>query len=213
MKRMLCSLLAAVAILATLGLTTGCNDESANASNRPYPYADRPGPVEHSRVAEGTSLRVQLNEGLTTETARVGDPWSGTLAENVTYNGDHVIPAGSEVHGMVSHVVPAERGSRAVLNLRVRSVEIHGRAQSVSAIMPEIVAGSPRARNLGAIAGGAAAGALLGKVVGNGDHATAGAVIGGAAAGAAVAKSKGYQVVLKPGTVLDFTVSEAVVMR
>ena len=215
MKRILRNLAAAAALIAAPALLAGCNDESANASstksNMPYPYADRAGPVE--RIAEGTDLRVQLSEGISSETARVGDRWSGSIVENVTYDGNHVIPAGALVHGTVTHVVPAERGSRAVLNLQVRSVEIHGNNVNVTAIMPEIVAGSPRARNLGAIAGGAAAGALLGKVVGDGDHAAAGAIIGGAAAGAAVAKSKGYQVALKPGTVLDFTVSEAVAMR
>ena len=71
-----------------------------------------------------------------------------------------------------------------------------------------------RARNLGAIAGGAAAGALIGKAVGGGgEGALIGGLIGGAAAVGAVAKSKSYQVRLKPGTPLEFTTSEALAVR
>ena len=40
-----------------------------------------------------------------------------------------------------------------------------------------------------------------------------GGLLGGGAATGAVAKSKGYQVVLKPGTELTFTVSRSVVMK
>jgi hypothetical protein len=42
--------------------------------------------------------------------------------------------------------------------------------------------------------------------VGDGRNATVGALIGGAAATGVVAGSKGYQVVLKSGTLLSFTV-------
>ena len=74
-----------------------------------------------------------------------------------------------------------------------------------------VIAGSTRARNLGAIAGGAAAGALIGKATG--DKPGTGAIIGGAVATGAVAASKGYQVVLSNGTVMHFVVSEDVAVR
>jgi len=75
-------------------------------------------------------------------------------------------------------------------------------------IEPRRLPRSPRARNLGAVAGGAAAGALIGKAAGGGKGALIGGLIGGAAAGAGVAASKGYQVVIKEGTPLTFTVDE-----
>jgi len=77
-----------------------------------------------------------------------------------------------------------------------------------------IVAGSTRARNLGAIAGSAAAGALIGKAVtGSTEGAVAGAVVGGGVATGVVAASDGYQVVLKSGTALTFTTNEAMAVR
>jgi hypothetical protein len=50
-------------------------------------------------------------------------------------------------------------------------------------------------------------------MVGDGKNAAVGALIGGGAATAVVATSDGYQVVLKSGTVMTFTVNQAVAMR
>jgi hypothetical protein len=84
---------------------------------------------------------------------------------------------------------------------------VHGGTES-------IIAGSPRARNLGAIAGSAAGGALIGKAVsGSNKGALIGAVVGGGVATGVVAASDGYQVLLKPGTEITFTTSEAVAVR
>jgi hypothetical protein len=92
-----------------------------------------------------------------------------------------------------------------MLDLDVQSVSLDGKDVGVHAVTEPVIAGSPRARNLGAIAGGVAAGALIGNAVGG--DAAVGGLLGGAAAGALVAASKGYQVVLKPGTVMNFTVT------
>ena len=56
--------------------------------------------------------------------------------------------------------------------------------------------------------------ALIGKAVGgDGKDAAVGGILGGATAAGVVAASKGYQVVLKEGTVLRFTVNESVAMK
>ena len=100
-----------------------------------------------------------------------------------------------------------------MLDLSVRGITAGGRDQAITANGEAVIAGSTRARNLGAIAGGVAAGALIGKAVGDGKNATVGGLIGGVAATGVVAGSKGYQVVLKPGTVMSFTVNQTVAMR
>jgi hypothetical protein len=124
------------------------------------------------------------------------------------------IPAGSTVQGVVSGVSPAAKGGRAFLVLAVRSITIQGKSEPISASADSIIAGSTRARNLGAIAGSAAAGALIGRAVGgSGKGALIGGLLGGAAATGAVAASKGYQVELKEGTELTFTTGESVVLK
>jgi hypothetical protein len=124
------------------------------------------------------------------------------------------IPAGARVNGVVRAVEPAERGSRAMLLLAVRSVEIDGKTYEVSAGTDSIIAGSTRARNVGAVAGGAAAGALIGKAIGGSNKgALIGGLIGGAAATGAVAKSKGYQVTVKEGAEMTFTLNKTATIR
>jgi hypothetical protein len=101
-----------------------------------------------------------------------------------------------------------------MLDLGLSSITVDGRRYAVHGGTAAVIAGSPRARNLGAIAGGAAAGAIIGKAVSGSKQGTLiGGIVGGATAGKVVADSRGYQVVLKPGMTLTFTTSESVRVR
>jgi len=180
----------------------------------PRPTTSTPKPSPGVTVPAGTGFKVAVAAKITSETAQAGDTWTGTVKDPVIVGDRVVIPAGSQVTGVVTGAVPAERGSRAVLVLAVKSVEVNGRSHALSAGTDSIIAGSTRARNLGAIAGGAAAGALIGKAVGGSNKgALIGGLIGGAAATGAVAKSKGYQAEVKEGAEMVFTVNDAVVMN
>ena len=161
----------------------------------------------------GTRIQVALGSTISSESATAGDSWSGTVSRSVTTPTGLIVPAGSRVVGEVAGVTAARRGSRAMLRLQLTRIQFDGREQPVSASAAAVIAGSTRKRNVGAIAGGVVAGALLGKVVGDGRNAAAGGLIGGAAATGVVATSKGFQVVLSEGTVMSFTVSQAVAMR
>jgi hypothetical protein len=165
-------------------------------------------------LAQGTGIKVEVSTHLTSETAQPGDTWTGTVKEPVVVGDKIVIPAGSTVSGVISGAKPAEKGSRAVLVLGVRSIDANGRTYAVSASADSIIAGSTRTRNVGAVAGGAAAGALLGKAIGGGGKgALIGGLLGGAAATGAVAASKGYQAEVKEGAEITFTVNNSVTMR
>jgi len=158
-------------------------------------------------IPAGTGLKIAMTSPLSTETATIGQEWSGAVAEAVTVGNLAPFPAGSIVHGVVDGVRPAEKGDRAVLVLRITSIEANGRTHSISATADSLIAGSTRARNVGAVAGGAAAGALIGKAVsGSGKGALIGGLIGGAAATGAVANTKGYQVTVREGAELVFHV-------
>jgi hypothetical protein len=181
------------------------------ASSSPSTQAPRDPGVT---VSAGTPISVGVNTQISSENANVGDTWTGEVKDAVIVGDRVVIPAGSTVHGVITAARPAKKGDLAMLDLAVTSVEANGRTLDVDASTQEIVAGSPRARNLGAVAGGAAAGALIGKAVGGGGKgALIGGLIGAAGAGAGVAASKGYQVVLKEGTTLTFTVDRNTTVR
>jgi hypothetical protein len=164
-------------------------------------------------VPAGTSFKVAVATKITSATAMPGDTWTGTVKDPVIIGDRVVIPAGATVNGVVSGARPAEKGSRAMLLLAVRSVEVDGQTHSISADADSIVAGSTRARNVGAVAGGAGAGALIGKAIGGGKGALIGGLLGAGAATGAVAASKGYQVEVKEGAEISFNVNESVVMK
>jgi hypothetical protein len=165
--------------------------------------------VPHVTVPSGSSLGVTLGTQLTSESANVGDAWSGTVAD-----GREGIPAGSAVRGTVSGVRSAEKGNRAMLDLTLSSISVGGRDYRVHGGMEAVVAGSPRARNLGAIGAATAAGAVVGHAIGGSGKGTLiGALVGGGAATGVVSQTKGWQVVLKSGTPLTFTTSQALAVR
>jgi hypothetical protein len=158
-------------------------------------------------VPAGTGLKITMGTPLTSETATVGQEWTGSIAEAVVVGNMAPFPTGSVVHGVVDGVNPAEKGDRAVLVLRVTSIEANGKTLNIGATADSIVAGSTRTRNVGAVAGSAAAGALIGRAIGgSGKGALIGGIIGGAAATGAVAKSKGFQATVKEGAEMVFHV-------
>lgn len=184
------------------------NTPPKKTTPKPKPSAPpAPAPAPGVTVPAGTAVKVGVDVQISSESAAPGSSWSGTVKEAVVVGSMAPFPAGSVVHGVVEGVQAAAKGDRAFLVLRVTSIEANGKSLAVNASTDSIIAGSTRARNLGAIAGTAAAGALIGKAVGGGNKgALIGGLIGGAAATGAVAKSKGFQVVIKEGTELVFRV-------
>jgi hypothetical protein len=160
-------------------------------------------------ATSGSALDVTLATSLSSENANVGDAWTGSVL-----HGRDGIPAGSAVSGTVSAVRAAQKGDRAMLDLALSSITIGGRNYRVHGGTEAVIAGSPRARNLGAIGAATAAGAVVGHAIGGSGKGTLiGAIVGGGAATGVVSQTKGWQVVLKTGTPLTFTTSEAVAVR
>jgi hypothetical protein len=154
-----------------------------------------------------------MNVEVNSEFAKAGDTWTGVITEPVIIGTDAPIPAGSVVEGVVTGAREAVKGDRAMLVLAVTSINVGGKSHAIRASTDSIIAGSTRARNLGAVAGAAGAGALIGKAVGGSKGALIGGLVGAAGGAAGAAASKGYQVVLKEGTELTFYVSQDAVVK
>jgi len=165
-------------------------------------------------IPEGTGVSVSVDAQLSSETAHEGDTWTGTVKEPVVIGSAAPISAGSTVNGVIVGVHPAQKGTRAYLVLAITSVNTNGQTVNLHATADSIIAGSTRTRNLGSIAGGAAAGAIIGKAVGGGGKgAIIGGLLGAGAATGAVAASKGYQAMIKEGSVLVFHVDRSTTIR
>jgi hypothetical protein len=187
--------------------SSGSNNSSGNASGGAVKVADL-------NLPSGTSINVTLGNAISSETASVGDAWSGVLANSVIVDGRTLAPAGNAVGGTVTGVTAAKQGNRAMLDLGLTSFAAVNQNYRVHGSTEAVIAGSPRARNLGAIAAATVAGAVVGHQIGGSDKGTViGAIVGAGAATGVVSQTKGWQVVLKQGTPLTFTTSEAVAVR
>jgi hypothetical protein len=209
--------ISAIALVAATVLS-GCNEKQV-AENGTNPNGTNTSGTSVNHVASlrmpsGSSIDITLATPLTSETASVGSVWSGTVRNALVVDGKTVVPAGSSVAGTVTSVKPARKGDRAMLDLGLTSISVDGHSYRVGGTTEAIIAGSTRARNLGAIGAATVAGAVIGHQVGKSDKGTViGGLIGGGAATGVVSQTKGYQVVLKEGTQLTFTTNEAVAMR
>jgi hypothetical protein len=191
------------AVALALGSMSPIWTDQANAANR----------SRRAVVPAGTTMSVRLDEKISTEHATNGDRWSGTVSQSVYSGGREAIPAGSHVTGVVTRTAHGTHNSRARLDLAVREVTVDGRSYAVAAEAPPIIAGTKRAKKIGAILGGAAAGALVGRAVSGSKRGT---LIGGALGGAAtygLTRDAFRTLQLKPGTVVQFTTREEMVAR
>ncbi len=203
------TLAAAVMIVALGSMGPWAHTASADYHHHHHNSRNR----SNSSVPAGTSITVQLDSEISTENIHQGDSWSGTITQAVMAGNQVVIPAGSPVAGVVTTAAEGTHDARPQLGLAVRSVTVNGQSRDMSADTAPIIAGSDRAKKLGAIAGGAAVGALVGHTVARGDHGTLiGGIVGGAA-GYGLTRHAMRTLKLKAGTVMAFTMREQMLAR
>lgn len=160
----------------------------------PRQAPERRQPSTVTRTApSGTTLALRLNETLSTETSSVGDGFTATLTAPVrAADGTVLIPEGAVVRGRVTAVQPSTRaGQTALIKVAYESISWGGRSHDLNATLVEAPVQrdqrTTRGEQATTIGVGAAAGAILGQVIGRDREATlAGAAIG-AAAGTAIA--------------------------
>ena len=160
-----------------------------------------PSAARAQNVPAGTPITVRLEERLSTGHVQRGTHWNGTVARPVVVRGRTVIAAGSPVDGVVTSSAEGTHHSKAHMSLAIRSVG----GRSMPSARETIVADSHRAKKIGAVVAGTAAGALLGHAVAEHGH---GALIGGVLGGGGtyLATRHAFRtLVLKEGTELTFT--------
>ena len=149
-------------------------------------------------VPSGTRIAVKLGGEVATDRDQAGDPWSGTLAEDVLVGNTVAWAAGTNVSGVVAQSTPAGRLSsgNGGLGLRLSSVGRNG----VDAGTYMVIGDTRGKRDAKFIGGTAAMGALVGLMTDRdhqGDHALGGAAAG-AVAGTALAASTADTVIRIP---------------
>lgn len=154
-------------------------------------------------IPAGTNVSVRLGQTISSDKARSGDVWVGTLHHSVIVNGKTIAKHGAPVQGKVVEAKASGRLSgTALLELQITSIN----GIPVVSDTASSQGGSHKGRNAKAVGGGAVAGALIGALAGGGKGAAIGAGAG-AAAGTAGAAATGKKDVSFPvETILEFTI-------
>jgi hypothetical protein len=180
-----------------------------------------PQPLPPGELGQGTVIRVELLDQLSTAINQRGDTFRSRVASDVLQDGTVLIPAGSEIDGQVMQASSGHFGGSGSMDLRPESVTL---PDGTRYQMYAMVSGTPDSRTrVGAegtitpgsqlrhdsilYGGGVGAGAAVGAVLGGPVGALAGTLIGATAITAHLLVSH-PQATLDPGTTLLFTLTE-----
>ncbi len=162
------------------------------------PSTPQAGPVT---VNAGTRLMVKMTSTLLTGQTRAGDKFTATLQTNLVVGDRIVAPAGATMYGRVVESVKAGRlAGKAKLVLEITDITINNQLQPIMTDQFEVT--GERQGTLKKVAAGAA----VGGIADGNDGAKTGAAVG---LGAAVL-TKGKQVQIPAGTVLEFALTQPV---
>ena len=156
-------------------------------------------------IPEGTTIRVTVDETLSSDNSHVGDIFAASTSEPVVIDGNVVIPKGAKVSG---RVVDAKESGRlhvpARLAVALNSIEVDSKSYDLQSSTYSLKGRNHNKRNLGFIGGGAAGGALIGGLAGGGTGALIGSAVGAGAGTAGAAATGKKEIRLAAETRLSF---------
>jgi hypothetical protein len=157
------------------------------------PAAPAPPPPPKYRevtLAEGTTLGLQLDTAVASDTSNVEDPVRATLRKSIISNGLTVLPEGTHITGVVTDVA--------------RSGKVKGLSREAK---------STKKKDATKVGVGTGAGALIGAIAGGGKGAAIGAGVGAAAGTGVVMATRGDEVRLAEGTSLTVALASPLKVR
>jgi hypothetical protein len=164
----------------------------------------------------GTRLPVVLDTPVASNTSRAEQSITGHLSRDVAVNGMVVVPAGSEVLGVVTGARQSGRvKGRAYIGIRFTTLVPKGGTERYRIRTAAIGRLAPATKKDDAIKIGApaAGGALVGALVGGKKGALIGAGAGGGAGTAVVLSTRGKETGFARGTVLTVRLAAPVTLR
>src|SRR5262249_31214244 len=138
----------------------------------------------------------------------------GHLTRAVVVGGETIVPVGSEVSGAVIEATPSHRvKGRAQVGIRLDKLREGGETYSIATPAITRTAPGQMKKDTAKVAIPAAAGAVLGGVLGGGKGAVIGGAVGGGAGAGYVMSQHGPEVVLSAGTTLTAKLLEQITVR
>src|ERR1700723_1190974 len=192
--------------------SAGASAAAAPANGAP----STPKPGSTVEVPIGTSLPLVLHNGISTHSAKVGDPVYFETLFPIMIDGRVAIPAGSYVSGEVTETKRAGRvKGRAELMIKLNAVPRSAGTGGGEKVDNEgkVVGDSNKAGDVGTVAKTTAAGAGIGGLATRGAQGVGiGAGVGAAAGLMAVLLTRGPDAELPRGTTVDVTLNRPILL-
>jgi hypothetical protein len=178
--------------------------------------APAPAPAAPS-LAAGTSITATTDAEIRSGKNKVGDEVTASVASDVKdASGRVVIPAGSKVILKVTAIKPSDSKSdtTGTLTLDAVGVEVNGSERpmvaTISGVRTSLQGRGTDVNDVAKVAGGTAAGAIVGRVLGGSSKgAIIGGIIGGAVGTQRAVETKDRDVVLPQGTSVTLTLDQS----
>ena len=197
-------------VLLTALIIAGCQAQTDSRSSagrgKTTPAVARatPRPPQPMILPEGTLLAARLETSLSSATSKEGDVILARLAEDVKVGERVVLKEGTEVRGRVVAASPSGRvKGRAHLAIDFDRIVVNGRERELELRAVDITASSDKGKDAKLIGGGAGAGLIIGAIADGKKGALIGTAIGAAAGTGAALATKGKEVELPSGTMLQ----------
>ena len=170
--------------------------------------------IRELTVPAGTALRLELQSAVASDTSRPEDAVRARLREPVVVDGVTVLPAGTELTGVVTAAEQSGRvRGRASVGYRFDGLRVDGDRYDIRTAPLSHEAEATKSEDATKIAVGAGAGAVVGALLGGGDGAAKGAAIGGAGGTGVVLATRGEEVRLGPGAQVTTRLTEPLTLR
>ena len=199
---------------ATPPATGGQAEGRTQAAARPEPPPP-PAPTHREvTLPEGTTLRLELQSAVASDTSSVEDAVTAVLRQAVVIDGQTVLPAGTAFAGHVTDVAKSGRVkgvARVAYTFSAFTYDDERYTVDTAPLVHE--AEQTKGEDAKKIAIGAGAGAAIGALLGGGDGAAKGAAIGGAGGTGLVLGTRGKEVRLGPGADVNTRLTAPITVR
>ena len=209
----------AVGLLALSGVAAAQNstgqansgqDRNSSAQERDERF-NRYAPA-HLRVNAGTYITVRVNQWLSSDRNRAGEPFAAGLAQPVIVDGVVVAQRGQTVGGRISEAKKAGM-VKGTSSLGLQLIDLTLADGQVIPIQSELISRDGRTsagRDAGAVAATTGLGGIIGAGAGAGSGAAIGAGAGAAAGIIGVLLTRGEPTIVPPESVLTFRISSPI---
>jgi hypothetical protein len=177
----------------------------------PPPLPPPPPQPTRLEIPAGTSVRVQMIDGVDSSVNHTGDTFHASLASPIVVDNQIVVPVGTDIYlKLVNAKSAGHMTGKSELALELARMEFQGKSYGLSSSDYTQTGSSRGKRTAETVGGGAAIGALLGAVIGGGKGAAIGAATGAGAGGVVQGVTKGEQIQIPSETKLDFSLEQPV---